>query len=126
MMIKNPIADLLTRIRNANIMFYNKVSVPASKLKIELLKVMKKEGFIQDFRVEGSSKKSIIIYLKYHDKKQRAILGLKRVSKNVSVKKIPRVLNGLGIALISTSKGILTDYEAISNNIGGQVLAYIW
>lgn len=126
MMIKNPIADLLTRIRNANIMFYNKVSVPASKLKIELLKVMKKEGFIQDFRVEGSSKKNIIIYLKYNGKKQRAILGLKRVFKNVSVKKIPRVLNGLGIALISTSKGILTDYEAISNNIGGQVLAYIW
>ncbi|MGM1458922.1 MAG: 30S ribosomal protein S8 [Columbia Basin potato purple top phytoplasma] len=126
MMITNPIADLLTRIRNANIMFYNKVSVPASKLKIELLKVMKKEGFIQDFRVEGSSKKNIIIYLKYHGKKQRAILGLKRVSKNVSVKKIPRVLNGLGIAFISTSKGILTDYEAISNNIGGQVLAYIW
>ncbi|WP_268850207.1 30S ribosomal protein S8 [Candidatus Phytoplasma rubi] len=125
MMITNPIADLLTRIRNANAMFHEKVSVPCSKLKIKILEVIRKEGFIKGFFVD-EARRNITISLKYHGNKQRTILGLKRVSKHVSVKKIPRVLNGLGIALISTSKGILTDYEALANNIGGEVLAYIW
>ncbi len=124
-MMTNPIADLLTRIRNANTMCYEKVSVPFSKLKVKMLEVIRKEGFIKGFIVDGS-RRNITISLKYHGNKQRTILGLKRVSKHVSVKKIPRVLNGLGIALISTSKGILTDYEALANNIGGEVLAYIW
>ncbi|WP_153368680.1 30S ribosomal protein S8 [Candidatus Phytoplasma sacchari] len=122
-MITDPIADLLTRIRNANMMNYEKVSVPNSKLKLKILEIMKREGFIKDFFIK---QKCIIILLKYNSFKEKSILGLKRVSKYVSSKKIPRVLNGLGIALISTSQGILTDYEAISKNIGGQILAYIW
>ncbi|TVY12345.1 30S ribosomal protein S8 [Candidatus Phytoplasma pini] len=121
----NPIADLLTRIRNANIMYYEKVLVPSSKLKINILEVLKKEGFIKDFRLDKKLK-NILIQLKYDLTKKRAITGLKRVSKYVTIAKIPRVLNGLGIALISTSKGILTDYQALSQGVGGQVLAYIW
>ncbi|WP_323847892.1 MAG: 30S ribosomal protein S8 [Phytoplasma sp.] len=124
-MITNPIADLLTRMRNANIMYHAKVSVPASKLKMKILEVIKKEGFIRDFYLD-TSKRNIIIHLKYYGNKQRTITGLRRISNQVSVKNIPRVLNGLGIVLISTSKGILTDYEALSRNIGGEVLAYIW
>ncbi|MDV3196246.1 MAG: 30S ribosomal protein S8 [Candidatus Phytoplasma stylosanthis] len=124
-MITNPIADLLTRIRNANLMNHEKVSVSISKFKIKILEVIKREGFIKDFWL-NESKKIITIYLKYSSDKKRAILGLKRVSKYVTVNKIPRVYNGLGIALISTSKGILTDYEALSYNLGGEVLAYIW
>ncbi|QTX02791.1 30S ribosomal protein S8 [Candidatus Phytoplasma luffae] len=125
MAINNPIADLLTRIRNANIMYHEKVSVPISKFKIKILEVIKKEGFIKDFYLDKANKK-IIIYLKYNADKQRIITGLKRVSKYVPVNKIPRVYNGLGIALISTSKGVLTDYEALLQNVGGEVLAYIW
>ncbi|WP_341266610.1 30S ribosomal protein S8 [Candidatus Phytoplasma fraxini] len=124
-MITNPIADLLTRIRNANIMYHNTVTVPVSKLKIKMLEVIKQEGFIRNFYLDNS-KRNIIINLKYNGKNQRTIVGLRRVSNQVSVKNIPRVLNGLGIALISTSKGILTDYEALSQNVGGEVLAYIW
>ncbi|WCA22647.1 30S ribosomal protein S8 [Candidatus Phytoplasma oryzae] len=128
MMITDPIADLLTRIRNANIMNYEKVLVPSSKLKIKILEIMKKEGFIKNFIIKPTKdiKKTILIQLKYNSLKEKSILGLKRISRYVSAKKIPRVLNGLGIALISTSQGILTDYEAISKKIGGQVLAYIW
>ncbi|WIA07613.1 MAG: 30S ribosomal protein S8 [Candidatus Phytoplasma cynodontis] len=122
-MVTDPIADLLTRIRNANIMNYEKVLVPNSKLKLKILEIMKREGFIKDFIIK---KKDIIIKLKYNSLKERSILGLKRVSRYVSVKKIPRVLNGLGIAIISTSQGVLTDYEALSKRIGGQLLAYIW
>lgn len=118
-MITNPIADLLTRMRNANIMYHAKVSVPASKLKMKILEVIKKEGFIRDFYLD-TSKRNIIIHLKYYGNKQRTITGLRRISNQVSVKNIPRVLNGLGIVLISTSKGILTDYEALSRNIGGK------
>lgn len=127
-MITDPIADLLTRIRNANIMNYEKVLVPSSKLKIKILEIMKKEGFIKNFIIKPTKdiKKTILIQLKYNSLKEKSILGLKRISRYVSAKKIPRVLNGLGIALISTSQGILTDYEAISKKIGGQVLAYIW
>ncbi|KAB8121973.1 30S ribosomal protein S8 ['Cynodon dactylon' phytoplasma] len=123
MMVTDPIADLLTRIRNANIMNYEKVLVPNSKLKLKILEIMKREGFIKDFIIK---KKDIVIKLKYNSLKERSILGLKRVSRYVSVKKIPRVLNGLGIAIISTSQGVLTDYEALSKRIGGQLLAYIW
>ncbi|MFR0367867.1 30S ribosomal protein S8 [Candidatus Phytoplasma palmae] len=132
MMSKNPIADLLTIIRNANIMFHEKVFVPLSKIKLNILEVLKKEGFIKEFKVldsneKGKNKKVIIVYLKYNNiTKERSIIGLKRVSKYVSLKKIPKVANGLGIALISTSKGILTDHEARINKVGGEVLAYIW
>ncbi|MEZ0180051.1 30S ribosomal protein S8 ['Camptotheca acuminata' phytoplasma] len=125
MMIANPIADLLTRMRNANIMYHDKVSVPISKFKIKILEVIKKEGYIKDFYLDDR-KRNIIIHLKYNANKQRTITGLKRVSKYVPVQKIPRVYNGLGIALISTSKGVLTDYDALLHNVGGEVLAYIW
>lgn len=123
-MITNPIADLLTRIRNANQMRYEKLLVPRSKMKMKILAVMKKTGFIKDFHLD-KIQKNILIYLKYTDDKERVIKGLKRVSKYVSVKQIPKVSH-FGIALISTSKGILTNHEALSQNIGGQVLAYIW
>ncbi|MFB5029919.1 MAG: 30S ribosomal protein S8 [Candidatus Phytoplasma pruni] len=126
MVMTDPIADLLTRIRNANTMRHAKVLVPASKLKIKMLEVIKKEGFIKDFNLD-ITKRNVIIHLKYNfETKERTIKGLKRVSKYVGVDEIPRVLSGLGVALISTSKGILTDHEALSSQIGGKVLAYIW
>ena len=132
--VTDTIADMLTRIRNANSMGYTDVTVPASKMKIEIARILKEEGFIKDYKIENSEKSvqnTIIITLKYTDKKERVITGLKRISKpglRVYAKndEIPKVLNGLGIAIISTSKGIMTDKEARKQNIGGEVLAYIW
>lgn len=129
--VTDTIADMLTRIRNANAMRYNEVSVPASKLKIELARILKEEGFIKGYKeVKEDAQGSIIITLKYVNK-ERVITGLKRISKpglRVYAKssEIPKVLNGLGIAIISTSKGIMTDKEARKQNLGGEVLAYIW
>ncbi|MDV3166219.1 MAG: 30S ribosomal protein S8 ['Waltheria sp.' little leaf phytoplasma] len=126
MVMTDTIADLLTRIRNANAMKYDKVCIPCSNLKIRMLEVIKKEGFIIDFNIDKKLNE-IIIYLKYNkETKESVIKGLKRVSQYVSVKEIPKVRNGFGIALISTSRGILTDYEASSLNVGGHLLAYIW
>jgi len=122
---------MLTRIRNANAMRYNEVSVPASKLKIELARILKEEGFIKNYKVvKEDAQGSIVITLKYVNK-ERVITGLKRISKpglRVYAKssEIPKVLNGLGIAIISTSQGIMTDKEARKQNLGGEVLAYIW
>ena len=130
--VTDTIADMLTRIRNANSMGYTEVTVPASKLKIELARILKEEGFIKDYKVvEDGVLKNIILTLKYGNKKERVITGLKRISKpglRVYVKsdEVPKVLNGLGIAVISTSKGIMTDKEARKQNLGGEVLAYIW
>ena len=132
--VTDTIADMLTRIRNANSMGDTDVTVPASKLKEEIARILKEEGFIKDYKIENSEKSvqnTIIITLKYTDKKERVITGLKRISKpglRVYAKndEIPKVLNGLGIAIISTSKGIMTDKEARKENIGGEVLAYIW
>ena len=129
--VTDTIADMLTRIRNANAMRYNEVSVPASKLKIELARILKEEGFIKGYKVvKDDAQGSILITLKYVNK-ERVITGLKRISKpglRVYAKssEIPKVLNGLGIAIISTSKGIMTDKEARKQNLGGEVLAYIW
>ncbi len=129
--VTDTIADMLTRIRNANAMRYNEVSVPASKLKIELARILKEEGFIKGYKVvKDDAQGSIVITLKYVNK-ERVITGLKRISKpglRVYAKssEIPKVLNGLGIAIISTSKGIMTDKEARKQNLGGEVLAYIW
>ena len=129
--VTDTIADMLTRIRNANAMRYNEVSVPASKLKIELARILKEEGFIKNFKVvKEDAQGSIVITLKYVNK-ERVITGLKRISKpglRVYAKssEIPKVLNGLGIAIISTSQGIMTDKEARKQNLGGEVLAYIW
>ena len=129
--VTDTIADMLTRIRNANAMRYNEVSVPASKLKIELARILKEEGFIKEYKVVEDGHKTIELTLKYGNKKERVITGLKRISKpglRVYVKsdEVPKVLNGLGIAIISTSKGIMTDKEARKQNLGGEVLAYIW
>ena len=127
-------ADMLTRIRNAVAMRYTEVSVPASNLKIEIARILKEEGFIKDYKVvKGDSdvQGTIEITLKYGEKKERVITGLKRISKpglRVYAKsnEIPKVLNGLGIAIISTSKGIMTDKKARELSLGGEVLAYIW
>ncbi len=131
-MITDPIADMLTRIRNANQMRYKEVEVPASKLKIEIAKILKEEGFIVDYKVKKQDVQDIIVLtLKYGEKKERVITGLKKISKPglrvyAKADEVPRVLNGLGIAIISTSKGVMTDKHARENNLGGEVLAYIW
>ena len=130
--VTDTIADMLTRIRNANAMRYTEVKVPASNLKLELARILKEEGFIEDYKVlDETAQGMILLTLKYGPKKERVITGLKRISKpglRVYAKKeeVPKVLNGLGIAIISTSKGIMTDKEARKQNLGGEVLAYIW
>ncbi|WP_334347370.1 30S ribosomal protein S8 [Candidatus Phytoplasma prunorum] len=130
MVMTDNIADMLTRIRNANQMHHSQVIVPVSKLKLAILKVLKEEGFIKNFFIK-ELKREIIISLKYTFERERVIKGLKKVSKPglkvyASVEKIPKVLGGLGIALISTNKGILTDNKARLEKVGGEVLAYIW
>ena len=130
-MITDPIADMLTRIRNANQMRYKEVEVPASKMKNEIARILKSEGFIVDYKVKKNNIQDILVLsLKYVDK-ERVITGLKRISKPglrvyVKAEEVPYVLNGLGIAIISTSKGIMTDKEARKSSLGGEVLAYIW
>lgn len=130
--VTDTIADMLTRIRNANQMHYKEVSIPASNTKKEIAKILKDEGFIENYKIENDNVQgTIVVTLKYTDKKERVITGLKRISKpglRVYVKgeAVPKVLNGLGIAIISTSEGIMTDKEARKKNIGGEVLAYIW
>jgi len=132
MVVTDTIADMLTRIRNANQMRYQEVSVPASNLKCELAKILKEEGFIEDYKVvKEDVQGTILLTLKYGQNKERVITGLKRISKpglRVYAKstEIPKVLNGLGIAIISTSRGVMTDKEARKQNLGGEVLAYIW
>lgn len=129
--ISDPIADLLTRIRNANKMRHKSVSVPASKLKLEIVRILKDEGFIKDYKYKEDNKQGqLIIYLKYINK-EKAINNLKRISKpglRVYVKKdeVPEVLGGLGIAILSTSKGIMTGKEVLRRRLGGEVICYIW
>ena len=133
MVLTDPIADMLTRIRNANVMRYTKVEVPASKVKEEIAKILTEEGFISGYTIEKHEKQDdmIVLSLKYGQKKERVITGLKRISKPglrvyAKVDELPSVLNGLGIAIISTSKGIMTDKQARKEQVGGEVLAYIW
>ncbi len=128
MYVTDPIADMLTRIRNAITMHHKSVDIPASKLKVEIAKILKDEGFIEEYKIE---KNSIVLTLKYGHNKEKVITGLKRISKPglrvyAKVNEIPKVLNGLGIAIISTPKGILTDKKARQEQVGGEVLAYIW
>ena len=131
-MVTDPIADMLTRIRNANQMRYKEVEVPASKMKLEIARILKEEGFINDYKVKKNEVQSILVlYLKYSDKKERVITGLKRISKPglrvyAKAEELPRVLNGLGIAIISTSKGVMTDKQARRESLGGEVLAFVW
>ena len=132
MVVTDPIADMLTRIRNANQMRYKEVEVPASKMKLEIARILKEEGFINDYKVKKNNVQNIIVLsLKYGQKKERVITGLKRISKPglrvyAKATDVPRVLNGLGIAIISTSNGVMTDKNARNANLGGEVLAYIW
>ena len=132
MVVTDPIADMLTRIRNANQMRYKEVEVPASKIKIEIARILKEEGFISDYKIKKNDVQSIIVLnLKYGDKKERVITGLKRISKPglrvyAKAQELPRVLNGLGIAIVSTSHGVMTDKDARNQSLGGEVMAYIW
>ena len=132
MVVTDTIADMLTRIRNANGMRYSEVSVPASNLKLSLAKILKDEGFIEDYKlVKDDAQGSIELTLKYGQNKERVITGLKRISKPglrvyAKANEVPKVLNGLGIAIISTSRGVMTDKEARKQNLGGEVLCYIW
>ncbi|MEG1739496.1 MAG: 30S ribosomal protein S8 [Bacilli bacterium] len=131
-MVTDPIADMLTRIRNANQMRYKEVEIPASNLKVEIARILKDENFISDYKIKENDIQNIIVLnLKYGQNKERVITGLKRISKPglrvyAQANEIPRVLNGLGIAIVSTSKGLMTDKNARSNLLGGEVLAYIW
>lgn len=128
----DPIADMLTRIRNANTVSHESLNIPSSKLKLELAKVLKEEGYIVDYEVVDSDKfKLINITLKYTENKKPVITNLKRISKPglrtyCKSKKLPQVLGGLGVAIISTSKGLFTDRKARRENIGGEILCYVW
>ena len=130
----DPIADMLTRIRNANMVSLPQVEMPSSKLKVELAKLLKSEGYVEDYAVvekEGSNFKTLKITLKYDEKSKPVISNLKRVSRPglrnyCKAKDIPQVLGGMGIAIISTSKGLLTDRRAKKENVGGEILCYVW
>ena len=128
MVVSSPIADMLTRIRNANALKDAEVKMPTSKMKEEIASILKNEGYISDYNV---SDRDLTLSLKYGDNKERVISGLKCISKPglrvyAKAEEVPYVLNGLGIAILSTSKGVMTDKEARKNGVGGEVLAYIW
>ncbi|WP_010624911.1 30S ribosomal protein S8 [Companilactobacillus versmoldensis] len=132
MVMTDPIADYLTRIRNANMVKHDSLEVPASNIKKSMTEILKNEGFIKDYEVVEDNKQGVLrIFLKYGQDQQRVISGLKRISRPglrsyVDADNVPKVLNGLGIAIISTSKGVITDKEARSQHVGGEVLAYVW
>lgn len=131
-MLTDPIADMLTRIRNANSRRHEFVDIPASKIKVSIAEILKDEGYIKDFEVlEDGVSKTIRIALKYINSKERVISGIRRISKPglriyVNSTELPRVLGGLGIAIISTSKGIMTDRDARAQKVGGEVICYVW
>lgn len=130
-MMTDPIADMLTRIRNAKQIGHPTVDMPNSKMKQAILEVMKNEGYIASYKATEGVKSVLTVTLKYTDKQESVIKGLKSVSKPglkvyAKADELPKVLNGLGIAIISTSKGVMTDKEARKLNIGGEVLAYVW
>ena len=131
-MVNDIIADMLTRIRNANIMKYKTVEVLGSKLTLGIAEILKREGFIEDFKyIKNTQGDTMNITLRYGEKKERVITNLKRISKPglrvyAKASEVPHVLNDLGIAIISTSQGLLTDKEARAKGLGGEVLAYIW
>lgn len=130
--MSDPIADFLTRIRNAGMIYHDKVEVPASNVKKALAEILKEEGFIKDFEYIADNKQGVLrLYLKYGPNRERVITGLKRISRpglRVYAKKdeVPKVLGGLGVAIISTSQGIMTDKRARQIGLGGEVLCYIW
>ena len=132
MQITDPIADMLTRIRNANSAKHETVDIPASNMKKAIAEILNNEGYIKSYQIIEDGKQGVIrIALKYGNNKEKVISGLKRVSKPglriyAGAEELPRVLKGLGIAIISTSKGVMTDKEARKQNIGGEVLAFVW
>ena len=132
MVMTDPIADYLTRIRNANMAKHDSVEIPASNIKKSISEILKREGFIRDYEVADDNKQGVIkVFLKYGPNGERVISGLKRISKPglrnyVGAEDLPKVINGLGIAIVSTSAGVITDKEARQKNVGGEVIAYIW
>lgn len=132
MTITDPIADMLTRIRNAGMVRHDSVLIPASKIKLAISKILKEEGFIEDYEVvRGKPQRVVKIRLKYRDKNQPILTGLERVSRPglrvyVQKKEVPRVYGGLGIAILSTPQGVMTGHQAWRREIGGEVLCYIW
>jgi len=131
-MMTDPIADMLTRIRNANLAVHDKVDMPVSRLKVEVAKVLRAEGYIKNLKVlEGNPQGTLRIYLKYGSGNQRIIIGLRRVSRPglrvyAPARRVPRVLSGLGVAILSTSEGIMTGRAAKERGVGGEVLCYVW
>lgn len=132
MVMTDPIADFLTRIRNANMVRHESLELPASRIKKDIADILKREGFIKDVEYIEDDKQNVIrVFLKYGKNNERVITGLKRISKpglRVYAKtgEVPKVLNGLGMAIVSTSEGVITDKEARAKNIGGEILAYVW
>lgn len=132
MVMTDPIADMLTRIRNANLVRHEQLDIPSSKLKQEIADILKREGYIKNYEVITDNKQGILrVFLKYGPNEERVITGLKRISKPglrvyAKAHEVPRVLNGLGTAVVSTSRGVLSDKEARSQAVGGEILAYIW
>ena len=132
MSMTDPIADFLTRIRNANLARHEVVEAPASKIKKSIAEILKAEGFIRDFEYIDDNKQGVIrVFLKYGEDRNRVITGIQRISKPglrkyAKAEELPKVLNGLGIAIISTSAGVITDKEARSKQVGGEVIAYVW
>ncbi|MDF2563797.1 MAG: ribosomal protein [Massilibacillus sp.] len=132
MVMTDPIADMLTRLRNANSVYHEKVEIPGSKIKQAIAVILKEEGFIKDFDFTSDSKQGVIrVNLKYGPNREKVITGIKRISKPglrvyAKSEQLPRVLGGLGIAIVSTSKGIMSDKQARRNGLGGEVIAYVW
>ncbi|MCE5196722.1 MAG: 30S ribosomal protein S8 [Negativicutes bacterium] len=132
MAMTDPIADMLTRIRNGNVVYHEKVDIPASKMKVALAEILKNEGYIRDFQQISDNKQGVIrIFMKYGAERERVITGIKRISKPglrvyVHRDEIPRVLGGLGVAIISTTSGLMSDKQARAAGLGGEVICYIW
>ena len=132
MAMSDPVADMLTRIRNANVVYHEKVDIPSSKMKRALAEIMKNEGYIRDYQVINDDKQGVLrVYLKYGPSRQRVISGLRRISKpglRIYVRKddLPRVLGGLGVAVVSTTSGLMSDRQARAAGLGGEVICYIW
>jgi small subunit ribosomal protein S8 len=130
--VSDPIADMLARIRNGSMAEHEKVDVPASRLKVRLAEVLKEEGFIKNFRLIEDRRQGVLrVYLKYGPGQERVISGLRRVSKPgrrlyVTAERIPSVLGGIGVAILSTPRGVLTDRESRRQRVGGEVLCYVW
>lgn len=132
MTMTDPIADFLTRLRNANTAYHDEVKLPSSKIKVNIAEILKREGYISDYRTEDAEVgKTLVVNLKYGPSRERSLAGVRRVSKpglRVYAKStnLPKVLGGLGVAIISTSSGLLTDRQAAKQGVGGEVLAYVW